>query len=171
MHGNRRYWNTNVNFKHFASWNIQGRALQRFDHWFDEVGDFFDFVGLQEVGQLGSLPIVREFESGVCQYLLQDFQVVREYVAVGTTACASHLGQVILLQSESVQHICSAWHGDRFLAVEVQLVALSHPCIIASCHLPHSANSDELYFDALRELVQLMVQYVQAPSHYSSWRF
>ena len=150
-------------FRRFASWNVQGKALHHFDHWYDEVGDFYDFIGLQEVSQLGSLPVIRDFTPDVHQYLLRDFDEIRDYVAIGTTSCNSHLGQVILLQSESVQHVRSAWRGDRFLAVEVQLVALKQPCIFASCHLPHSDNPDELYQESLRELVQLMVQYKHLP--------
>ena len=152
-----------MQFYRFASWNVQGKTLHHFDHWYDEVGDFYDVVGLQEVGQLGSLPIIKDFAPDVHQYLLRDFDEIRDYVAVGTTSCSSHLGQVILLQSESVQHVCSAWRGDRFLAVEVQLVTMKQPCIFASCHLPHSDNSDELYQESLRELVQLMVQYKPLP--------
>ena len=119
-----------MQFYRFASWNVQGKTLHHFDHWYDEVGDFYDVVGLQEVGQLGSLPIITDFAPDVHQYLLRDFDEIRDYVAVGTTSCSSHLGQVILLQSESVQHVCSAWRGDRFLAVEVQLVTMKQPCIL-----------------------------------------
>ena len=137
--------------------------MHDFDHWCSEVGDSFDFIGLQEVSQTSKLQVVREFGHEVFQYLLTDFDELRDYTAIGTSSCSSYLGQMILLHTERVNIVHSAWRGERVLAVELEIASLNHRFIVVSCHLPHADNSDESFQDSLRELVQLVAQNPRTP--------
>ena len=155
--------NYNDGVLNFASWNIQGKSLEQLDTWYSEVGDYFDFFSLQEVGQLSKHKITKEFGNDVYEYLLHETEELRNYTAIGSASTSSHLGQMILLQKECVEHVISAWRGDRFIAVELVLAGTGHRVIVASCHLPHSHNDDELFLDALRDLVQLFIQKRDTP--------
>ena len=99
----------------------------------------------------------------VFEYSLQDVDELRNYIAIGSTATSSYLGQVILLQRECVDHIVNAWRGDRLIATELCLAGSKHRIVIASCHVPHSDNDEDTFHEALRDVIQLFIDYKHLP--------
>ena len=137
--------------------------MNSFRDWYDEVGESFDFLCLQEVGQLGSLQVVKEYDGDVFQYFLKDVNELQNYMVLGSTQTSSHLGQVILLRSDCVDSVLSCWRGDRFVATKLVLKGSKHHVVIASCHMPHSDQSDDVYQDALRDIIQLFIDHKHLP--------
>ena len=88
--------------------------MHDFDHWCSEVGDSLISSAFRKLVKLVSFKWSENSGMKFFQYLLTDFDELRDYTAIGTSSCSSYLGQMILLHTERVNIVHSAWRGERF---------------------------------------------------------
>ena len=149
----------------FSTWNIQGRTLERFNLWLEGARtEVLDILALQEVAGLhlisghdGAAGLkLRSFDDALTPPLLgieaDADSELSGYIIFGSHQLESHLGQVILVDEQSLDFVVSGRSGRRCISVTFQHAFLGCPCFVMGCHLPHKNNSDVEFAEALEEI-------------------
>ena len=75
-----------------------------------------------------------------------------DFLMFGAHSLESHLGQVILLDEQSVDYVISGHAGKRCIYLTYRHSVLACSCFVMSAHLPHKNFSDEEFQNSLEEI-------------------
>ena len=139
----------------FGTWNVQGKGVSRLGDWLSLYPDGFDMLGVQEVGC--NIPPANA-DGSLATIEAPEASELDDYHILGTSSCDSHLGNVILLDRQSVKFISESWHGRRFAAVRFTLDS-GCEVVFVNVHFPHKDRPDGEFELACAELNHIFTKY------------
>ena len=123
-----------------------------------------DIICLQEVGGFGA---VLKHDAGA-PGPLSEIQMPQDrageldvFTILGSDSLDSHLAQMILLQTDSLDHVVCTAQGLRYIAAMIELKEDRTRLWICSVHLPHSSNSDEDFESAVSDLGRFLGAHIR----------